>query len=357
MFDRKKILIILAVVLIAIVVFIIWMVMRNKNQQNNNVKPQTVAAEAVDNFTVLDPVLMGESNLMFYDINATNLAKLSLDSNQTEKLSEDLDQPLSLIWSPDRSQVIMKITYNKYKFEKFGSPFANSQIQDGATVLWHYNLATKKYTMLEPNIFNPASFDLLNPIWTTDSKHIIYRYFNQSDEISTLNVSDPDGSNWKKLGDVPNNFYSIIDYNEANNQVTYTKLDDIEGGFSSVHRFGLSDQKDEELITNVESVIDIDENRLIYTNEKNSFIFEINTKTQKQLPFKVYAEKAILANNSLAASEPESTSENIHWIDLNTQKITRSINPDLKGSNIQNLILSSKFLYFTNNEKLYKIGI
>ena len=173
--------------------------------------PLPTKALAVNNFRSLAPtVSVNGEEIYYYDLGAANLYKFLLKNGGRIPLSDNMSEtPLDLIWSPDKTQVIIKVLYDKKKFEENNSVLANSDFVDQATMLWHYNLATKKYTMLNKYIFNPAPEAPLNPIWTADSSKIIYYlYLNPSE--TTLNIANPNGTESQSLGKVPNDIYSII---------------------------------------------------------------------------------------------------------------------------------------------------
>lgn len=332
---------------------------KNKKTTNLIPKSQVSNTETVYNIKAFKPVLKGENDLLYYDLNEANLYQLNLSNGQKTQLSDNMAQPLDLIWSPDRNQVIIKITYDKYKFEKFNSPFLNLQVQDGETMLWNYNLQTKKYTMLDLNILNPAPLNLLNPIWVSDSQHIIYHYLNSNNKISTLNISSPDGQNWRKLGDVPPNIFSILNYNENNNTVVYQNIDNTENNTYSVYRFDINNQKEEKIISNTDIVIKINDYRFIYNNPKNSYVFNITNNNQQQLPVLLFGEKATISpdGKNLFAIIIKDNIQQIAQINLTNYKLTKVFNPNLPNPNISNLLIKNDILYYTVQDTLYKIKI
>lgn len=354
---NKKIYVILGILIIVIVVILV-IVLKTRSNQKNYVKAQKIKAQTVNDLKVQDPVLNNDGQILsYYDLKKGDLFSLNLASNQTDKLSENMDQPISIIWSPDRTQAIIKIQYDKYKFEKFGGPFVNPDVADQTTMLWHYDLKTKKYTMLNASIYNPAPLAPLNPVWTTDSQQILYHYLDSNNKISTLNISDPNGQNWRNLGNIPENVYSLLLYQE-NARILYYSTLNIESGQLSIFQFDVADQKTNPLISDADFVLPIDDSNFAYTQSGKSFIFNYAEQTSKELPIQLMGEKTFLSSDKtkLIAVDKEANQEHIFIIDIATQKMTVNIDPNLAGSDISELILANQKIFFVNDKFLYKIA-
>lgn len=91
-------------------------------------------------------------------------------------LKKDLPGIEGIFWSPNRKQAI-------FKFVSVGT--------DPHFTL--FNFETKKGTPLKNN--------LDSVYWHNDDK-IIYKYYDPAKKERTLNMADPDGTNWKKLADL-----------------------------------------------------------------------------------------------------------------------------------------------------------
>jgi len=355
--SRKKLCFIIAGLIILAVV-IIAAILLSKNKMPSLEK---IPAEKVNSIRALDPTLTPDNkSMVYYDLDQLDLYKLNLSSNTMEKLSDNMDQPLKIIWSPDRSQAIIKIIYDKYKFEKFGSPFVNTQLQDETVALWHYDSLTQKYTMLDTNIFNPAPLDPLNPIWTADSKHLIYHHLDRNNNVSTLNISDGDGQNWRKLGDVPENLYSILSYDDSSNTVLYSTYS-TETNFYRIARFNITKQQDEEIITDAGLSLLVDDNQMVCTKNNRTFFLNLLDKKQKNLPVIADEGKTFLSadGKKLIAVKNKEDKEYILIVNLENFKIEKNIDPGLDNSNIKNLTISSdgQNIFFTNDDLLYKIDL
>lgn len=89
--------------------------------------------------------------------------------------SENIDNLIYATWSPDKLGLITQ-----------------SKNQNG--LFYFHNLNTKTKTPLKDNL------DQI--VWQTNANRILYKYYDAKTKTRTLNVSDPDGSNWLKLFDL-----------------------------------------------------------------------------------------------------------------------------------------------------------
>jgi hypothetical protein len=127
---------------------------------------------------VLAPTLNEDgSALKYYSQKDKSFYEISFDGQiRTLILKKELPDSLEILWSPDKSQALFKLYPGS----------SNSQ-----TVF--FDFSTQKEVRL--------SGSLDNPVWQNDNK-IIYKYSDPAKKELTLNFSDPDGSNWKKLTDL-----------------------------------------------------------------------------------------------------------------------------------------------------------
>ena len=133
---------------------------------------------ALTDEAVLAPTLVsGESALKYYSKLSGQVYQIDFNGNGKRMLSaKTLPGLVFVLWSPDKSKVITKIT-------------------NGTTSSFYsYDYSTLKSTPL------PSNIDSIT--WQNSSNLIFYKYFDPKSKKSTLNLSAPDGTNWKKLIDL-----------------------------------------------------------------------------------------------------------------------------------------------------------
>jgi hypothetical protein len=138
----------------------------------------TEKMSALTDEAVLAPTLNGDSSaIKYYSPKDQGFYEISFDGKiRTLILQKELLGLADIIWSPDKNQAIFKIkpTPATWNFVLF-------------------NFSSQKETVLGDNIDNI--------FWQNNTK-IIYQYFDPNKKERTLNISDTDGSNWKKVADL-----------------------------------------------------------------------------------------------------------------------------------------------------------
>jgi hypothetical protein len=141
-------------------------------------------ASPLEKMTVLtdEPVLAPTLNedgsaLKYYSQKDQGFYEISFDGKiRTLILKKELPGLADILWSPDKNQAVFKIK--------------------PTPATWYFvlfNFSTQKETALSDNIDNI--------FWQNNNK-ILYQYFDSAKKERTLNLSDPDGSNWKKIADL-----------------------------------------------------------------------------------------------------------------------------------------------------------
>ncbi|EKE25273.1 MAG: hypothetical protein ACD_5C00227G0002 [uncultured bacterium] len=122
-------------------------------------------------------------SIIYYSAVDGTVWKSNPDGKNKQQVSKDKVMGLkNVIWSPDKSKVLTTI---------------NSQGQDK---FYQYDNVAQKAT--------PLKEGLDNAIWDNIGSKIFYKYFDKSTNQRTLNIANPDGSEWKKLVDI--NFRNIL---------------------------------------------------------------------------------------------------------------------------------------------------
>lgn len=128
--------------------------------------------------SVISPTLDKDlKNIIYYSKNNGSVYKISPDGAKQETVAENnLEGLANVLWSSDKNKVITK-------FQK-----------DGRDKFYFYNYETKS------GIGLPDGIDAVS--WANLGDKIIYKHFNSGTKKRTLNISDPDGGNAKKLADL-----------------------------------------------------------------------------------------------------------------------------------------------------------
>lgn len=164
---NKKIWIAIIVVALLITVAIAWTISK---------KSKTIISQKTDIIKISDqkmlwPKITSDQKTVYYFSNEKEPAffKLDLSTKEIKQISDVIDTPGNVIWSPDFSKVILLITYDKYVFEKYGSTYAKPGTPDQSKTIWAYDFQTKKLNQLNSDITNIAWFD---------NDHLVYSFIN-----------------------------------------------------------------------------------------------------------------------------------------------------------------------------------
>lgn len=148
-------------------------------EEETPVKTKIAKISAVSNESVLAPTLSSDGlTIKYYTPKDGHAYEIDLDGENKKTLSnKDLVGLNNIFWSPDKTKVISKF-----------------KGVDGSVLFSFYNYITQKGTMLDKNI--------REVIWDTIGSKIFYIYSDTKNKKTTVNISDPDGANWKKLADI-----------------------------------------------------------------------------------------------------------------------------------------------------------
>ena len=145
--------------------------------QPGTVKPVIGKIEAISDEAVLSPVIDLKNSIIKYYSRANGKTyQIGLDGASKKTISEkELPGLLDVSWSPDQTKVISRFAS--------GSGFR--------FFLYDYN--EDKGFQLKNNL------DAV--VWQNNNK-ILYKYFNPDTGERSLNIADPDGTNWSKIADL-----------------------------------------------------------------------------------------------------------------------------------------------------------
>jgi hypothetical protein len=142
-------------------------------------KKDAAKITSISDEAVLSPTLAPDGlSIKYYSQKSGQAYQIDLDGTNKKSLSDkDLIGLSSAIWSPDKTKVITKF------------------IDSGGNVqFYYYNYSTGVSTPLKKNLDEVS--------WDSLSNKIFYKYYDPASKERTLNIADPDGTNWKKLADL-----------------------------------------------------------------------------------------------------------------------------------------------------------
>jgi len=134
--------------------------------------------KALSSEAAIAPVYIFEENTIKYFTPGGQVHRIDPDGSGKSVLSaKELPGLSDVIWSPDQTKAIAKFVET-----------------DGQTQFYYYDYLTQTNTPIKKNVDEIA--------WQTSGNRIFYKYYDQKTKKRSLNISDPDGSNWTKLADI-----------------------------------------------------------------------------------------------------------------------------------------------------------
>ncbi len=316
-----------------------------------------IVSKVADN-QILFPTLSNDQKYIFYFSNANEAAfyRLELQNQKIEKISEDFDTPDRIIWSPSKNQAILQVTYNKYIFEKYGSPFIRPGVDDQAITFWLYDLNQKKLSPLDLNI--------RDIIWSKDGQKIVSSYYDEELNHNIINISDPDGTNLENLikNELP--IEKVISYEPANKKLIFgastpgeleSRLDiyQVIGSGTPTLIIEAVEPGGIYASSNMEHLVSIIDGVLNISNLTQNKTQSLKIKTNKNLTV------WLNDNQNLIVATRQETTKTDTFYKINSQTLKKNMINHKGTVDIQNLILSSdqKTLYFTSDDILYKLEL
>lgn len=154
-------------------------------------KEEIGEAKAIANVTdeeAVAPIFDVEDQALLYLVPEEQVLKETfLVTNAPRTVARFSFVPRNIIWSPDRKRALVKKSDTEWALftrEKKGEANEGSPVQ-----------------MLKPGIESPA--------WTTLGDKIVYKYYDPASETRTLNLANPDGTDWEMIGETTFQFLEI----------------------------------------------------------------------------------------------------------------------------------------------------
>lgn len=166
-------------------------------------KPKTVPQiTAISDEAVIAPVISDNGNkIKYYSKTNGKAYETDLDGQNKKILSDkELVGLNNVLWSPDRNKVI----------SVFSSP-------EGKNSFVYYDYLTKTGSQLSSNVDQVA--------WQLSGNKIFYKYYDSRKKIATINISNPDGTDWQKLAEVNHQFTSIAQIPKSSSVSFWNRAD------------------------------------------------------------------------------------------------------------------------------------
>lgn len=194
-----------------LVVVIILLVLNQKNKP----KVTTANLKQISQGQTLFPTISSDHQnaLFFSNTGEAAFYQIDLAGKNNQKISEQLDTPDNIIWSPKKDKAILQVTYNKALFERYGSPFASPGTADQAILFWEYDFSNNKLSKL--------SSETKDIIWSSDGQNIVYTFYNKDTFSNNVSIAKPDGSDWKPLFSPNYSIQKVISYNPASKTLIF----------------------------------------------------------------------------------------------------------------------------------------
>lgn len=141
-------------------------------------------AESPINENILGAAMGDDGFLYYYSLDDQSLKKATSEGkNKTILMSNLPGEALRVLWSPQKTEVLLLLK------QTTGS-------------LWY--LAT-----IGNKVLVPLKGDMNRLAWDNFGEKIFYQYTDPTSKKRSLNISNPDGSGWKKLTDLSNSDFFL----------------------------------------------------------------------------------------------------------------------------------------------------
>ncbi|MFZ2299902.1 MAG: hypothetical protein WAW00_02100 [Candidatus Moraniibacteriota bacterium] len=142
---------------------------------SSDTAPIVTNIQPLINEDILGATISTDGTIYYYSIDDQALKKASLAGKDKSVLMSNLPgMPLRVTWSPQKDKALLLLK------------------QQSGQSLWHFaDLATKTLVPLRP--------EMLRLTWNNLGDKIFYQYTDPRSGEQSLNISNPDGSSWKKL--------------------------------------------------------------------------------------------------------------------------------------------------------------
>lgn len=137
----------------------------------------TIRSGEIGDF-ILSPVAINTNNIIYYQEDKSlwgNIVSRNINSNKSQTLAHNIYNPDKIYWSPDRSNALLKITYN-HLLREIDSAFPLVNASDG-DIIWILLSSIGKENKLQAltvNASDPEALDANNIFWLNDREFYYY---------------------------------------------------------------------------------------------------------------------------------------------------------------------------------------
>lgn len=326
--DKKKILIVGVVILLIVVALIVILGRKSSDQ---------IAKVNLSGKITFPDLSPDHQSLLYIDAQDNKIKRYEFSSQKQEILSADIGAITQAYWSPDTQKVILsnqgdKITLKLYDLQSKSSKDMDSKIE--------------------------------SLIWSPDSKKIYYHFYDEDQNISQLNVSLPDGTNWQNIVDLQYPSYKFVWVGE--NKLGYwTPPSDISG--TNLDVIDLATKETKEIFNDyrlADALVSNNSQKIVYEKfDKNNSTLslavanidgknDIDTKLQSSVAKSVW-----ISNELLITAVKIGESEKLYKISSNGEKSEIKIKSDQPFDSQDFMVVDEKNIYFTSSGNLYKLRL
>ncbi len=349
LFSKRNIIIAAIIIFLILVIIIIALFKKSKTQDITS----TTAISQIIKQNVLFPALSQDKQKIYFFSNSNGGAFYGADLNgqNVQKISGDMDTPDEVIWSPDQQIAVLKVTYDQYAFEKYGSVFASPGTPDQILTNWVYNFKTKKLGRLDDNI--------TSAVWRNDQ--IIYQQLDQEKNISILNSANANGKNPSKIIDLPENLEYNLSLTDDNKLILTSMPSDNSPGKTYLLNLETKNLQEQQIQV-ANKAVGLSSSYILFSKfSQNSatdlFLYDLEKQKFADLKLRSLIDNVlILDNNDFLLINTEKGENVIAKYDISAGKLTKIAK--LTQENPFNLIsVSDKILFFTSDNSLYKVEV
>ncbi len=134
--------------------------------------------KALTDEKAMSPSYDAQSNsVRYFSSQKREIKNVSLDTQDVTTVMPLSGEPSHAAWSPRKNQAL-------------------AELKTGQETRW-YLIDTDTKTEI------PLKNGIETPIWTQLGDRIVYKYYDTKTKARTLNTANPDGSDWKEIGESP----------------------------------------------------------------------------------------------------------------------------------------------------------
>lgn len=350
--HNKKILVIVVLAVLIITAIVLYFV---KSSKTTKVEANY---QQISKQSLLFPTLSTDGARLIYFNNQQEPGFYSMKVDGTDvKKTLALDTPDEVFYSPDKSQAILQVVYDKYVFEKYGSKFASPGTPDQALTTWSLDLMTGSLKKLDNRITSVC--------WLSDSS-FIYEILDQDNGVNDIYSAKANGAGAVKVVSLPSlNSYGMSVEPNGQDLIVYTIPTDVSP--TTLYKLNLPTKtfsKITELADPVK-IIALAGDRALATLKPASAtpkLVIVSQTGQKDLKVEATTNNIVLtAENEIfvAAKDSKKQSSLFYKINLDSaDKTVISLKPPI-SLNINYLSISPdrKTIYFFESQGAYKLAL